>query len=159
MLYKVKVNNNIELDISDEILSNTDAVQTSEKTYHILQDNTSYLAEIKSSNFNKKLYTININSNIYEVAILNPLDILIKDMGLSFGKTKHVNSVKAPMPGLILDINVKNGQKVKEDETLLILGAMKMENIILSPRDGIIKSIAVNKGDAIEKGQLLIEFE
>ena len=67
-------------------------------------------------------------------------------------------SIKAPMPGLILEINVKVGQEVKEDEPLLILEAMKMENIITSPRDGIIKSISVNKTDAVEKNQLLIEF-
>lgn len=159
MLYKVKVNHNLELDITDEALSSMDAIKTLETTYHILQNNTSYQAEIISSNFNKKLYTVNINSNSYEVAISNPLDILIKDMGFSFGSTKHVNSVKAPMPGLILEINVKNGQEVKEDETLLILEAMKMENIIISPRNGIIKYVAVKKGDSIEKGQLLIDFE
>ena len=72
---------------------------------------------------------------------------------------KHVNSIKAPMPGLILDIHVKQGQEVKEDEGLLILEAMKMENVITSPRDGVIKSVNIVKGEAIDKGHLLIEFE
>ena len=80
-------------------------------------------------------------------------------MGFSVGSTKQVNFVKAPMPGLILEINVKVGQEVKENDPLLILEAMKMENIITSPRDGIIKLIDAKKGDAVEKNQLLINFE
>ncbi|MCL4125700.1 UNVERIFIED_CONTAM: hypothetical protein GTU68_028898 [Idotea baltica] len=63
------------------------------------------------------------------------------------------------MPGLILDINVKVGQEVIEDDALLILEAMKMENVLTAPRDGMIKSITVSKGDAVDKNQLLITFE
>ena len=51
------------------------------------------------------------------------------------------------------------GQVVKENDTLLILGAMKMENSFLSPRNGTIKSVSVAVGDAVVKGHLLIEFE
>ena len=93
------------------------------------------------------------------MAISGALDELIKSMGIERGRTKVVNAIKAPMPGLILEINVSVGQEVKENDPLLILEAMKMENCFLSPRDGIIKSIAVEKGNAVEKGQLLIEFE
>jgi biotin carboxyl carrier protein len=63
------------------------------------------------------------------------------------------------MPGLILEIHVRIGQAVNENDPLLILEAMKMENVITSPRDGIIKSISVKKSDAVDKNQLLIEFE
>ena len=91
--------------------------------------------------------------------ISNPLDFLIEQLGFNIGSTKHVNSIKAPMPGLILDIMVKKGQEVCENQGLLILEAMKMENIITSPRDGKIKSVSVSKGDAIDKDYLLIEFE
>jgi len=159
MNYTVKVNNNLELNISPKELSKLDVIKTSDSNYHILKNNKSYKAEIINSNFNDKTYTVNINNNNYDVKISSPLDILIKDMGFTFGSTKHINSVKAPMPGLILDINVNVGQDVKENDALLILEAMKMENIITSPKDGAIKSVLINKGDAIEKGQLLIEFE
>ena len=114
---------------------------------------------MQASNFLKKNYTIEVNNNIYNVEISNPLDLLINELGFTFGHTKHVDLIKAPMPGLILDIHVVSGQKVKENEALLILEAMKMENVITSPRDGVIKSVNISKGDAIDKGQLLIEFE
>ena len=80
-------------------------------------------------------------------------------MGISVGANKVVNEVKAPMPGLILEVCVAVGQEVTENEPLLILEAMKMENTLVSPRSGKIKSIAVEKSNAVEKGQLLIEFE
>ena len=62
------------------------------------------------------------------------------------------------MPGLILSVNVKEGQDVLEGETLLILEAMKMENAISAPKDGIIKAIAVKIGGTVEKGALMIEM-
>jgi biotin carboxyl carrier protein len=69
-----------------------------------------------------------------------------------------VNSIKAPMPGLIIDLKVKDGDAVKTGDALLILEAMKMENIIKSPGEGIVKTVKVKKGDSVEKNQVLIEF-
>ena len=136
-----------------------DAVETQTSHFHILKDSQRYTAEIIHTDFLNKTYTIKVNGNSYTVTIANPLDLLIKHMGFAIGASKKVNSIKAPMPGLILEMSVSVGQEVKENDCLLILEAMKMENSFLSPRAGIIKSISASKGDAVEKGQLLIEFE
>ncbi|MFD2824714.1 biotin/lipoyl-containing protein [Lacinutrix iliipiscaria] len=157
--YKVKVNNASEFDISSEQFSALDAIEVSPSKFHVLQENKSFKAEITEANFNTKTYKVKVNNNNYNVNIFNNLDSLIKQMGFEVGATKKVNEIKAPMPGLILEINVKKGQEVKEDDALLILEAMKMENVLTAPRDGVIKSIAINKGDAVDKNQLLIEFE
>ncbi len=63
------------------------------------------------------------------------------------------------MPGLIIEVNVVEGQEVKEGDYLCVLEAMKMENSLLSPRDGIIKSVTIAIGQTVDKGDLLIEFE
>lgn len=157
--YKLSVNNITSFDLSESDLKNLDAVSMDKTKFHVLKDSKPYKAEIISTDFIAKKYTIKVNNNPYEVAISDALDILIKSMGIEVGKTKVVNAIKAPMPGLILEISVEVGQSVKENDPLLILEAMKMENSFLSPRDGIIKSIAVKKGNAVDKGQLLIEFE
>jgi len=159
MNFNVNVNSNIELDISSEEISKLDAIEISESKSHILYNDKSYNSEITASHFNSKTYEVKINNNSYNIKIKNPLDLLINDMGFSLGSAKHIDSIKAPMPGLILEINVSTGQHVKEDDALLILEAMKMENILTSPRDGVIKSILVKKGEAVDKGSLLIEFE
>jgi len=158
-IYKTKVNNSFEFEITEADRSNLDAIKTDDSSYHILQNNTSYKAEIISVDFIKRTYTVLVNGVTHGVAITNELDQLIKDMGFEVGAAKKVNDIKAPMPGLILDISVAVGQNIKENDPLLILEAMKMENSIVSPRDGIIKSISVSQGDAVEKNQLLIEFE
>ncbi|GAA3590045.1 acetyl-CoA carboxylase biotin carboxyl carrier protein subunit [Flavivirga amylovorans] len=157
--FKTSVNNTFDFEIKDDDISNLNALQISASKFHVLDQNKSYHAEITRDDFNKKSYEVKINNNTYNINILNDLDVLIKDMGFSIGAAKHIDSVKAPMPGLILEINVKANQEVKEDDPLLILEAMKMENIITSPTDGVIKSISVSKGEAVEKNQLLIEFD
>ena len=157
--YKLSVNNSNSFEFTESDFEKLDAVRVEKSKFHILNDSKPYQVEIISTDFIAKKYTVKVNNNTYEVAISNPLDELIKSMGIERGKTKVVNAIKAPMPGLILEISVEVGQSVKENDPLLILEAMKMENSFLSPRDGIIKSIAVVKGNAVDKGQLLIEFE
>jgi biotin carboxyl carrier protein len=157
--YKVNVNDTFHFDLEKESVSQLDAVRVETDKFHVLHENTPFQAEIITSDFLQKSYTVKVNNNTYTVAISNPLDILIKEMGFETGLTKQVNFIKAPMPGLILEISVVVGQEVKENDNLIILGAMKMENSFLSPRDGVIKTISVLMGDAVDKGQLLIEFE
>ena len=65
----------------------------------------------------------------------------------------------APMPGKIVSINVKDGQKIKSGENLLILEAMKMENLITATKDAKIKKINVKSNDTVEADQILIEFD
>lgn len=157
--FKVSVNQTFQFDFDKESISQLDAVSVEKNKFHILNQNKSYKAEIVLADFNHKCYTVKVNNNSYSVVISNQLDQLISVMGFDVGATKKVNAIKAPMPGLILEIFVIIGQAVKENDSLLILGAMKMENSFLSPRDGVIKSIAVQTSDAVIKGQLLIEFE
>jgi biotin carboxyl carrier protein len=157
--FKVKVNDTFEFDFKKESVSQLDAVSIETNKFHILHQNLPYKAEIVFSDFNQKKYTVKVNNNVYHIAISNPLDTLIKEMGFEVGISKQVNVIKAPMPGLILEINVEVGQTVLENDNLLILTAMKMENSLLSPRNGVIKSIAIIVGDSVIKGDLLIEFE
>ena len=63
------------------------------------------------------------------------------------------------MPGLVVNIFVKEGDAVLEGDKLLTLEAMKMENILKSPGDGIIKKINIGKTQTVDKNQILIEFE
>lgn len=157
--YKLTVNTSQNFNVSSSKVTSLDVVEITTSQFHILKDNQPYTAEIVNSDFISKTYSVKVNGNLYNVAIASPLDSLIKDMGFEVGASKQVNVIKAPMPGLILEMSVSVGQEVKENDCLLILEAMKMENSFLSPRAGIIKSISAKRGDAVEKGQLLIEFE
>lgn len=67
--------------------------------------------------------------------------------------------IKAPLPGVVLEINVTPGQKVSASDQVMVLEAMKMENSIKAGVDGTIKSIAVNKGDSVLEGAVLVTIE
>jgi biotin carboxyl carrier protein len=157
--YSVTINNGPELQISPEQIDSFNAIAISNNKWHVLHSEKSFDACLINGDFNDRNYKVKVNNNIYNIQINNPLDSLIKELGFEIGVNKKVNEIKAPMPGLILDINIKIGQEVKENDPLLILEAMKMENVIVSPREGIIKSIAIEKGNAVDKNQLLVEFE
>ncbi len=157
--FKVKVNSKWELDISKEEILSLDVVKLKEKEYHLLEDNQSYRGEIVDSDFNKRAYAVKVNGSVYNVSVENQLDQLIKNMGFSTGSSKNVKLIKAPMPGVVLSVNVKVGQEVSEDDALVVLEAMKMESSLVSPSDGVVKNVLVADGNTVEKGQLLIEFE
>lgn len=158
-MYKIKVNSSHSFDVSKDAMETLDAIETTSNHYHVIQDNTTIKASIVNSDFNKKSYSVKVNNNIYKVSINDALDQQIEALGFEIGASKQVNDIKAPMPGLILEISVKEAQEVKENDALLILEAMKMENVINSPRDGVIKSISVKQGETVDKNALLIEFE
>ncbi len=103
--------------------------------------------------------SLRINGNTYEVVVKSDFDKLLERLGMGPGSTATLSQVKAPMPGMVLDVLVTPGQTVQKDEPLLILEAMKMENVIKSPREGEIEKVGVAKGAAIEKNTLLIEFK
>jgi biotin carboxyl carrier protein len=157
--FKVLVNNDRDFTFNKEQISSLDIKKGSSSTFHILKNNRSYKAVLEKADFLDKSYTVRINSNSYRVKISNDLDLLIENMGLSLASSSMINDIKAPMPGLILDVQVQEGQEVKEGDYMLVLEAMKMENTLTAPRDGVIKSIEVKKGETVEKNQLLIEME
>ena len=80
-------------------------------------------------------------------------------MGLSLGANAVENEIHAPMPGLILEVSVKEGDEVAEGDSLCVLEAMKMENALGAPRDGVVKAVHIAKGETVDKNALLIELE
>lgn len=157
-LYKMKVNNQIEFTCG-RVPEGYSVVKLQDNVYHAIVDHRSIKATIVSENFNKRTYKIRIDGRDFEVYIGHHLDKLIEELGLETKEILRIDSLTSPMPGLIIEINVKPGDKVKEGETLLILKAMKMENAITSPIDATIKSVAVKADQTVDKNQLLIEFE
>jgi biotin carboxyl carrier protein len=106
---------------------------------------------------NKKL-KLKINGKIAEVEVKDQSDLLLATMGFSSSTGSKTEEIKAPMPGLIIDIKVFEGDQVKAGDPLMVLEAMKMENILKSPTDGKIAQILAKKGEIVEKNRVLIKF-
>lgn len=156
--YLITVNEE-ELQFNSSDVDTLDSIKVNAKNLHVLDNNSAFEVEVVHSDFLNKMMSLSINGNIYDIKLEDEYDQQVKKMGLLAVTTQKLNEVKAPMPGLIVDVMVEVGQEIVEGTPLLVLSAMKMENIILAQGEGIIKSIEIKKDDAVEKGQVIIEME
>jgi biotin carboxyl carrier protein len=140
-------------------LETLDLATISPTEFNCLKDNQSVNAQLVQANLLNKTFTIETGGETYDVSIRDELDQQLEQMGFGAASGKQVKEIKAPMPGLVLEISVSEGQQVKEGDRILILEAMKMENSILIHADATIKKIAVTAGQAVEKGQVLVVLE
>jgi biotin carboxyl carrier protein len=148
---------NKTFEIPEEQL-NWDAVEFAPNCFHIIQNGKGYRAEIVKADAATKTFVIKVNGVSHTVVVKDKFDLLLEKMGMSSSAVAKINSIKAPMPGLIIDLKIKAGDTVNAGDALLILEAMKMENVLKSPGGGLVRSVKVKKGDSVEKGQVLIEF-
>jgi biotin carboxyl carrier protein len=169
-MYKVNVNQKFNFEIELDKKDNTkatingnqktvDIIEVSKGSFSIIKDYKSYNAEVLHFDALEKKMDIRVNGNRYQIDVKDQFDELLQELGMDNLASAKIKDVKAPMPGLVLDILVSPGQTIAKDEPILILEAMKMENVLKSPTDGVIKSIAAIKSAAVEKNQVLISFE
>ncbi|QLG45003.1 acetyl-CoA carboxylase biotin carboxyl carrier protein subunit [Costertonia aggregata] len=156
--YLITINEE-EIFVQKSSAESLDSIQVGEGRLHLLENNRAYEIEVVQGDFLNKTITLGVNGNTYDLKIEDEYDQQVKKMGLLAVTAQKINAIKAPMPGLIVDVMVNVGQEISEGTPLLVLSAMKMENILLSQGEGIVKSIEVKKDDAVEKGQLIIEIE
>jgi acetyl/propionyl-CoA carboxylase alpha subunit len=135
-----------------------DAIKIKEGLFHIIKDNKSYTADVVKADYAEKSFVISVNGTHYRLAVKDKFDELLKSLGMDILADKKINHILAPMPGLVIDVSVKEGASIKKGDPLIVLEAMKMENILKSPVDGIIKKVNVSKGSIVEKNQVLIQF-
>jgi acetyl/propionyl-CoA carboxylase alpha subunit len=164
--FTAKVNNNefkVDIDNNEFTVNGNklllDITKEKENSWHALLSHKSYNVELVKVDEVEKLVTLKVNGNKYQVSVKDKFDALLKSLGMENLNSVKVNELKAPMPGLVIDIRVNEGDEVKKGDPLLVLEAMKMENILKCPADVKIKKININKSQAVEKNQVLISFE
>lgn len=106
-----------------------------------------------------KSWVMELNGKRVKATLTTSMDRLLKEMGIDTQAVRKVKDLKAPMPGLIREIKVKEGDAIQAGDAVLILEAMKMENILKAPAPAVVKSIKVQSGDKVEKNTILVLFE
>lgn len=156
--FQIAVNDKL-FEVTPQAAAELDIIADGDGVFHILKNQKSYKAEIQSVDYLTKTFTFKINGSIHTAKINDMYDQLIDQLGMKVGVAQKVGDIKAPMPGLVIEVAVEVGQTVAKGDKVLILEAMKMENVIKAAGDGIVKAIHTTKGQPVEKGQLLIEME
>lgn len=135
-----------------------DIVKVPQGGYSLKVNNNSHYLHVEQVDFKNKTAVFNIDNKLVEVAIEEPIDLLLNKMGIKTGAKNKIDHIKAPMPGLVLNILVQEGDQISKGQPILVLEAMKMENVFKAPVDATIKAIKVNKGEAVEKGTIMLEL-
>jgi biotin carboxyl carrier protein len=156
--YSVKTNG-FSFSFTKDEIDKADLVALSPISFNLIKDHRCINAKVLEFNATAKRLTIEIEGETFDIEIKDELDQVLEQMGFGKASIKQVKEIKAPMPGLVLEIAVTDGQEVSEGDKLLILEAMKMENSIMIQTNAVIKKVSVCAGQAVEKGQVLVELE
>lgn len=155
-IYKVEIEKNtIQLNGNDCPM---DIIQISRDHWHVIHQGKSITVHLLEFDHATKSMALSINNNVYQVTLRDHFDDLLHKLGFDKIAGKKINNLKAPMPGLVLDVKIQMGQLIKKGDTILVLEAMKMENILKAESDAEVKAIKIKKGDKVEKNELLVEF-
>jgi len=126
--------------------------------------------EVELDSFEGNIATIEVNGTSYQVEVLKELSktktpTLVRQkikgpdiQSIEKAEAGSNTPVKAPLPGNILKVLVKNGDIVKKGDSLLIMESMKMENTVLAEKDGVVEKVLVETDQAVLQGDVLIEL-
>ena len=155
------LNSVVQLDLSQTDVDKFKVLEINYTKKEIILSNgsTKFECKILKENVIDQSYIVKINGEISTIRLIKQVEKTIEKLGIQKENQKNINVLKAPMPGLILDVVIKESELVKKGDPVIILEAMKMENILSSPVDGIVKEIKVNPQQTVEKNNILIKFE
>jgi len=136
------------------------------KKYNFIINGVDYSVQINSvedrtmeMDVNGKPYTVIIDKEVKKTktpTLMRSVAVPSTDQGAAVKVSAKTGTIKSPLPGTIIDIFVKPGDKVTIGQRILLLEAMKMENNIESDKAGTVAEIKVSKGDAVMEGDVLI---
>jgi biotin carboxyl carrier protein len=103
-------------------------------------------------------YNVDWRGRSYEIELVDPLTHLAEEARGASGKRGR-QSISAYMPGRVVDVRVREGERVEAGQALVVLEAMKMQNEIQADRAGIVQRVHVEPGVAVEGGDPLVDVE
>jgi len=131
-----------------------DATLFKKELYSLIVSNKSYLSNIKSE---ENKYIVDISGESFEIEVFDEATRRMAQKKKEPESGKQV--IKAPMPGKIVKILVKEGEEVESGAGMIVVEAMKMENELKSSSKGVVKEIAVEEGVVVNAGDTLIVVE
>ncbi len=165
MTYYVTVNGrSFEVEVDDRGVTVDGSTLSAE--VHPLPEGAGYAAQIGSSNRlvhalrgQDRVWRITVDGQVYDAEVVDERTRSIRELTRSGAGNRQPSAVKAPMPGMVVQVAVSVGDSVAPDDRVAIVEAMKMENELRAGVQGIVSAVRVSAGQAVDKDQVLVEFE
>jgi pyruvate carboxylase subunit B len=104
-------------------------------------------------------YYVILDQRTLQIQLKDETDLLFEKFGYQSTTVQTEGEIRAPIPGLVVEVKVQSGDKVLKGEGLVILEAMKMENEISSPLDGVVQEVLISRGQNLEKDTLMVKIQ
>ena len=143
----------LQKDLKDIQLEKLD-----ENLFKVISSSGDKIIEVLDIDLSSKKMRIRHDHHTYLISFQDELDRVLEKLGINSSDQSGETTLKAPMPGRILEVSVEVGQSVSEGDGLLVLEAMKMENVLRAEMAGTIKKINVSAEESVDKNQVLVEI-
>lgn len=149
----------IEVLDDHQVIVNGDAYQVNfdmvgdQPVYSLLLNGKSYEAHVYEGDDG---WEVLLQGTLYPATVIDEREQRLRSAFGSGPEQTGEYYLKAPMPGLVVELPVSDGEQVKEGQVLLILESMKMQNELKSPRDGVVSRIRIKVGDNVERRQTML---
>lgn len=157
--YKIIDDLGNELVVSKDQENEIRILERKDNQLTFLFNNKKYSAEIQELSEDGRNMKILLGHTPFSLSIQDGLDQLVDSMGMNTSVVEAEGDLTSPMPGLVLDVKVNEGDEVSAGDPIIILEAMKMENLLQAPISGTVKSVKVANGESVDKNQLLVIIE
>lgn len=161
-LFKVEVDGRIFEIVLDDARFTLDGEDVEASVEHVSGNTYSLLVNGRSHEFtvvpNGSSASVSGIVGNQEVEVFDRIALLLREATVE-SKTLHSTEVRAPMPGLVLKVEVAEGDAVEHGSGLVVLEAMKMENEIFATGEGVVVAVHVSEGQPVTKGQLLVTLD
>lgn len=151
-----KEGSHLRIKVDDKFYE-LDLIKVEDGLYSVLLGGKSFSVQVLEKD-DVKQYSVNTSERSFDLEIIDAETRYLKSLkGNDDGDGENI--ISSPMPGKVVKIPVKAGQKVENGQTVIIVSAMKMESEYRAGKNGLVKEIHVNEGDTIEGNQPLVTLE
>lgn len=154
--YEVEILSQTRISVNGEIFEVDFRSPAGQPVFSLLVSGRSFEAYVSP---NDDAWQVLLYGDLYDVTVEDERERRLRVANDSQVSDSGAFQLKAPMPGLVVDIPVAEGQEVAQGDVLVILESMKMQNELRSPKDGVVSGITVNNGDNVEQKQLILSVE
>lgn len=158
--------NDRDYSITSDELDRLDIIVDRDGTTHLIVDNRRFPCRLLHDELDNglpgiptKSLAVEVAGRSFRIAIADEVDQLVDAMGYADVAAAGAGEVLAPMPGLVIDVMVNEGDEVDIGTPLLVLEAMKMENVLKAETAGTVRAVHVAAGDTVDKLAPLIDIE